>query len=269
MERIVTVANGTRLCIDEIGDPGAPLVLQVEGHMAQLISIPRSYCERLAEHGFRVVRVDNRDVGRSDRFRGTDYRLCDMAEDIHGLVQVLEAPAVVCGRSMGGAIAQLLAIGHPKDVLGLGLFYTFAKQHQGRNAPTPGTAAPFHDEGSFLDWERNSLPAIAGSRYPYPPGDIEWLAATMWRRGVDWDGFERQRRAMDLEPPWADALGAVDVPTVIVHGVEDPIVPVAAGRNLHALVLGSQLRVIEGLGHQQPPELDDVFVEATLAAAGR
>lgn len=269
MERIVTVANGTRLCIDEIGDPAAPLVLQLEGHMAQLISTPQSYCERLAERGFRVARVDNRDVGRSSRFPGVDYRLRDMVEDIHGLLHVLGSPAVVCGRSMGGAIAQLLAIHHPEDVLGLGLFYTYAKSPaiHGDAPPAPFTPAPFVDERSFLIWERASLPAIAGSRHPYPPGYIEWLAPAMWARGVDWEGFERQRRAMGFEPPWANSLAAVDVPTVIVHGDEDPVVPVEAGRRLHTLMPGSDLRVVRGLGHQQPDELEDVFVAATPAAA--
>ena len=74
---------------------------------------------------------------------------------------------------------------------------------------------------------------------------------------------------MGLEPPWSTALAAVDVPAVIVHGDEDPVVPVEAGRHLHEFMPGSDLRVIEGLGHQQPAELDDVFVQATLAAAGR
>ncbi|MDO5697130.1 MAG: alpha/beta hydrolase [Dermatophilus congolensis] len=271
MERIVDLANGTRLCIDEIGDPQAPLVLQIEGHMAQLISTPESYCERLAEHGFRVVRVDNRDIGRSSRFPGVDYRLRDMAADVHELLRVLGSPAVVCGRSMGGAIAQLLAIDHPDDVLGLGLFYTYAKSLEvhGDAPPAPFTPAPFSDARSFFIWERSSLPAIAGSQHPYPPGYIEWLADTMWARGVDWEGFERQRRAMGFEAPWAKGLAAVDVPTVIVHGDEDPVVPVEAGRRLHTLLPGSDLRIIEGLGHQQPEALDDVFVEATLAAAGR
>ena len=268
---MVTLAGGTRLCIDEIGDPHAPLVLQLEGHMAQFISTPQSYCERLAEQGFRVVRVDNRDVGRSSRFAGVDYRLLDMAEDVHGLLQMLGAPAVVCGRSMGGAIAQLLAIHHPGDVLGLGLFYTYAKSLEihGDAAPAPFTPAPFVDERSFRIWQRSSLPAIAGSRHPYPPGYIEWLAETMWARGVDWEGFERQRLAMGFEPPWAKALATVDVPTVIVHGDEDPVVPVEAGRRLHGLMPQSQLRVIEGLGHHQPDDLEETFVAATLAAAGR
>lgn len=268
MERIIHCPNGTRLCIDEIGDPGGPLVVQLEGHMAQLVSTPLSYAELLADHGLRVVRVDNRDVGRSSRCPGQDYTLADLAADVHGLIGELGGPAVVCGRSMGGAVAQLLAIHHPEDVCGLGLFFTFAKE-----APSPDPApigpAPFHDETSFLDWERQSLPGIAGSRHPFSDADITWLADTMWRRGVDWAGFERQRRAMGLEPPWAARLAEVRVPTVVVHGAEDQVVPVAAARRLAELIPHAELSVVDGMGHQQPPALDDIFVDATLVVAQR
>ncbi|MDO5499347.1 MAG: alpha/beta hydrolase [Propionibacteriaceae bacterium] len=228
MERTVRTANGTDLRIDEVGDAGAPLIVQLEGHMAQLIATPESYCRLLAEEGFRVVRVDNRDVGGSSRFPGRSYRLTEMAEDVHGLIGELGRPAVVCGRSMGGAIAQLLAIRHPDDVLGLGLFFTFAKEAPPREPPAP-TMAPFHDQATFVAWEQQTLPGIAGSAHPFPAAYITWLATTMWRRGVDWSGFERQRRAMELEPPWGADLARVTVPTVIVHGEEDLIVPPAAG----------------------------------------
>lgn len=267
MERTLAVANGTRLCIDEIGSAGIPLIVHLEGHMAQLISTPRSYAERLAECGYRVVRVDNRDVGGSDRFPDAAYTLTDMVEDVHGLIAELGGPALVCGRSMGGAIAQLLALTHPEDVSGLGLFFTFAKERDSRT-PGPVAQAPFHDEASFLAWERQSLPTIAGSGYPYPPEYVTWLATTMWGRGVDWSGFERQRLAMGAQPPWAGRLGDIAVPTVIVHGDEDPVVPVESGRRLAELIPGADLRVVPGMGHQQPPELDEFFVEATLATAG-
>lgn len=270
MERHVTTADGTLLCIDETGDPEAPLVLQLEGHMAQLIATPASYCERLAAHGFRVVRVDNRDVGRSQRFPGAAYSLADMVEDVHGLLRVLDRPAVVCGRSMGGAIAQLLAITHPQDVLGLGLFFTFAKEARpGEPVPTgpaPISAAPFADEESFVAWEHATLPGIAGSDHPYGAAYLEWVARTAWSRGVDWDGFERQRQAIARTQPWADRLVDVRVPVSIVHGEQDPIVPVGAAHHLAELLPSATLDVVPGLGHQQPAALDGLFVEATLRA---
>lgn len=276
MERIVEVSNGSWLCIEEFGDPEAPLVLQIEGHKAQMVSIPDSYCHKVAEAGYRVVRFDNRDVGRSSRFPGEDYTLFEMVDDAHRLIEELTTgaqTAVVCGRSMGGAIAQLLAIHYPNHVAGLGLFYTFAKEDTGERtpsgdgaAPAPVQPAPFSDEDGFVRWRHDTLPGIAGSAHPYPPEHIESLSRLMWQRGVDWEGYERQRRAMALQPPWATDLRWVHVPTVIVHGVEDPVVPLAAGQRLAKHIVGADLRVIEGMGHQQPPELDDVFVKATLDA---
>lgn len=268
MERIVTVANGTRLCIDERGPAEGPLLVQLEGHMAQLIATPLSSCERLAGLGMRVVRVDNRDVGGSQRFPGVDYTLSQMAEDVHGLIQVLGGPAVVCGRSMGGAVAQILALTHPEDVTGLGLFFTPVK-HETSGTPLPLTPSPFHGEEEFVAWQHKALPAIAGSAYPHPPEHIEWLARTMWSRGVAWDGFERQRRAIGLQPPWAARLPQVRVPVAIVHGEQDGVVPVAAAHRLAALLPHARCYLVPGLGHRQPPELDDLFVRATLQAAGR
>lgn len=270
MERLVTTANGTLLCIDEVGDPRGPLVLQLEGHMAQLIATPASYCERLAARGLRVVRVDNRDVGRSQRFPGTDYSLIDMAEDVHGLLQVLGDPAVVCGRSMGGAIAQLLAIAHPDDVVGLGLFFTFAKEARPGEpvpiSPSSISPAPFADEESFVAWERATLPGIAGTDHPFSDEYLDWIARAAWSRGVDWGGFERQRLAIAATGPWADQLVQLRVPAAIVHGEQDSVVPVAGGLRLGELLPQASMHVVPGMGHQQPAALDELFVAATLQA---
>ncbi len=263
-QRTVPLPGGTRLRIDEVGDPAGPLILQLEGHMAQLVATPSSYCKRLAQRGFRVVRVDNRDVGGSSRFAGSDYTLVDMARDVHELLAVLGSAAVVCGRSMGGAIAQLLAVEYPQDVLGLGLFFTYAKEDAAVARPLPIGPAPFDDEESFLAWERATLPGIAGSEHPFSQEYIEWLARTSWDRGVDWAGFERQRRAMALTDPWADRLAEVDVPTVIVHGEQDTVIPLHRAERLRELLPCATLHVVPGMGHQQPPALDELFAAATL-----
>ncbi|MGJ3509927.1 alpha/beta fold hydrolase [Enemella sp. A6] len=268
MERLITASNGTELCIDEFGDPEAPLVVQLEGHQAQLVSVPDSYCHRLADAGLRVIRVDNRDVGRSQRFSGVEYTLTEMAEDIHGLLQVLGRPAVVCGRSMGGAIAQLLAVHHPESVLGLGLFYTFTKHHHAGRIP-PESSAPFTGPAQYRAWLQRSLPPIAGPDHPYSAEYLEWLARTQWARGVDWDGYQRQHRAMWREPAWAEALTGVRVPVAIVHGAADALTPPANAELLARLLPQAELHLVPGLGHQQPEALDDLFVAATLHAAGR
>ncbi|MDO5700882.1 MAG: alpha/beta hydrolase [Bowdeniella nasicola] len=260
-EEFVPVSSGS-LCVTRQGDPSGPLVLQLEGHRAQLISVPSEYLERLAAAGMNVVSVDNRDVGRSFH-AARDYTLEEMAEDIHQLIGRLGGPAIVTGRSMGGAIAQLLALKHPDDVAGLGLFYTFALS--ARRAPSPPTPAPFLTCAEFIDYELEALEQLAGSRFPMRPDDIVELARAMWRRGVSWAGWERQRRAMETTEPWAHRLGEISVPTVVVHGSEDPVIPPEGGRQLAKGIEGADFHLIEGMGHQQPPELSDLFADLTLA----
>ncbi|NLT29739.1 MAG: alpha/beta hydrolase [Propionibacterium sp.] len=268
MERLITAANGTELCIDEFGAADAPLIVQLEGHQAQLVAVPDSYCRRLADAGFRVIRVDNRDVGRSQRFPGVEYTLAEMAEDVHGLLEVLGSPAVVCGRSMGGAIAQLLAVRHPGSVLGLGLFHTFAKQHHAGRVP-PSSSAPFADFDEYRAWLGRSLPPIAGPDHPYSVEYLDRLARTQWARGVDWDGYDRQLRAMWRQPAWTAELAGVTVPVAIVHGLDDALTPPQNAELLAELLPQAEVHLVPGLGHQQPPALDELYLAATLHAAGR
>lgn len=268
MEQIVEVGNGSRLCVESFGDPANPLALQIEGHLAQLIATPASYCEQLADRGWHVVRFDNRDVGRSQRFPRVRYTLADLVDDTHHLIATYGVPAVVCGRSMGGMVAQLLALAYPDDVAGLGLFFTRPRPAAGlprtpRQVERAAAAAypTFTSEAQFVAWEQQTLPGIAGPAYPFTRAYIDELATTMWRRGVDSGGYARQAAAMVLTPDWSDRLHEIAVPTAIVHGEQDPIVPVHCAQELHDLIAGSSLHIVPGLGHQQPPELDAVFVE--------
>lgn len=277
MEELIKVSAG-ELCIARQGDPGGPLVIHLEGHRAQLISLPEPYLRALGEAGMDVVSLDHRDVGRS--FRATaDYTLADMAKDVHELIGRLGRPAVITGRSMGGAIAQLLTLTHPDDVAGLGLFYTYAT---GRAEATDDTEpasglrpaavpapepAPFHDLEQFIAYERGALPEIAGSRFPFEDGEIANLARRMWNRGVSWAGWERQRHAMAATEPWAHRLPEISVPTVVVHGAEDPVIDPAEGRRIAEAIPSADFHLVEGMGHQQPAELSDLFAELTLSVA--
>lgn len=279
MEELIKVSAGD-LCIARQGDPDGPLVIHLEGHRAQLISLPEPYLRALGEAGMDVVSLDHRDVGRS--FRATsDYTLADMAKDVHELIGRLGRPAVITGRSMGGAVAQLLALTHPDDVAGLGLFYTYATgrgeetddtdlasapEFEPATAPAP-EPAPFHDLEQFIDYERGALPEFAGSRFPCEDEEITDLARRMWDRGVSWAGWERQRRAMAATEPWAHRLGEISVPTVVVHGAEDPVTDPAEGRRIAEAIPSADFHLIDGMGHQQPAELSELFAELTLAVA--
>lgn len=259
-EELVPTCAG-ELCITRHGDPAGPLVLHLEGHRAQLISLPSAYLKILSDAAMHSVCVDNRDVGKSFRAQSS-YTLEDMAEDIHQLIAHLGRPAIITGRSMGGAIAQLLALKYPEDVAGLGLFYTFALSEP-RTATPPG-AVPFANRTQFIDYQLRELPTIAGSRYPMDREEICTLANAMWDRGVSWAGWERQRQAMEATAPWADRLSEIAVPTVIIHGGEDPIIDPRFARDLANAITTADLHIIDGLGHQQPTELSELFADLTL-----
>lgn len=258
MEQLLPLGEVT-LCVDSFGTPGDPLIVNIEGHGAQLISTPASYCARLAKAGTHVVRFDNRDVGRSTRM-SKNYPLMDMVRDVHALINYFGSPAVVTGRSMGGAISQLLALHYPADVSGLGLFYTFSSPRP-LGAPLP---APFSDEATYRAWYKPNLRAIAGSAYPWDEGELDALTRENWRRGVSWQGMERQRQAMAVQAPWAQDLSKIGVPTEIIHGTADVVVSPAEGKRLHHLIATANLQLVEGMGHGQPQALDDLFAQASL-----
>lgn len=266
MEKWVAVGGGITSCVQEFGDPGAPLMIHIEGHGAQLISVPGSYCQRLAQAGFQVIRFDNRDAGRSSR-APFPYDLRDMANDVAALIANYGSPAVVTGRSMGGAIAQLLALEHPEMVAGLGLFFTYAKS--AASSVNPIRQAPYGSASEFKKWHFQQISKIAGSQYPWDQRQLTALVASCWRRGFSWEGLERQRQAMERTRPWAKRLEEIKVPVSIVHGEEDRVIPVSAGKQLHRLIPQSRLHLVPGMGHQQPPQAEELFIRATLEAAGQ
>lgn len=241
-------------------------MIHIEGHGAQLISVPESYCQRLAQAGFQVIRFDNRDVGRSSR-TPCPYDLRDMANDVAALIANYGSPAVLTGRSMGGAIAQLVTLEHPELVAGLGLFFTYAKSVT--SSVSPLRDAPYNSAGEFKQWHFQQINKIAGSQYPWDHRQLTALVASCWRRGFSWEGLERQRQAMERTRPWAKRLEEIKVPVSIVHGEEDRVIPVSAGKQLHRLIPQSRLHLVPGMGHQQPPQAEELFIRATLEAAGQ
>ena len=251
--------------LQEFGDSGAPLMIHIEGHGAQLISVPKSYCQRLAQAGFHVIRFDNRDVGRSSRVPHP-YDLGDMANDVAEVIAAYGSPAIVTGRSMGGAIAQLLALEHPEMVAGLGLFFTYSKS--AASAVNPIRQAPYTSVSQFKKWHFGQINKIAGSKYPWDEQQLNDLVTNCWRRGFSWEGLERQRQAMERTEPWAKRLEEIKVPVSIVHGEEDQVIPLAAGKQLHRLIPHSRLHLVAGMGHQQPSQAEELFIQATLEAAG-
>ncbi|QGF24101.1 alpha/beta fold hydrolase [Raineyella fluvialis] len=269
IDTVVEAMNGTRLCLQVFGAPDAPLQLHLEGHGAQLISLSREFCVELAGRGFRVVRVDNRDAGRSQKFPGQQYDLTAMADDVAGLIEVFGGePATICGRSMGGMVAQLAALRHPGLVGALGLFYTGPRSRRATGTTQPAPTPTSSGEDEWVEDFVNAVLPLGGSLYPYDPNALIRLGHRLYARDHDPEGEARQEAAMAATPDWSTELGRVGVPTAILHGDEDEVIPLSEAEDLHRLIPHSTMRVLWGMGHGQPPQLDTVFVD-TCADLGR
>ncbi len=268
-------SNGVRIAYETFGDRGGEPLLLVHGLGTQMLAWHDDLCAELAERGFLVVRFDNRDVGLSTHLHDAPqpdlmaalmgdtssaaYRLEDMADDAAGLLDALDLPAAhAVGVSMGGMIAQTLAIRHPERVLTLTSVMSTPSPEIG--APTEAAVAVLMAPPATSRDEAVQR-ALASYRVLGSPGyrlDEEWLADVAGRaydRGYDPVGVTRQLLAIHASGDRTEGLRRLQVPTLVVHGEDDQLVQVVGGRATAAAVPGAQLLVIPGMGHNLPREL--------------
>jgi pimeloyl-ACP methyl ester carboxylesterase len=265
-------ANGIELEVETHGQ-GEPLLL-IMGLGAQLVHWPDGLVERLAARGFQVIRFDNRDVGRSThldhlragRIRRTmaryalglpvtaPYTLADMADDTAGLLDALGLPAAhVVGASMGGMIAQMLAITHPHRVRSL---TSIMSSPGGRRfmLSRPGALAalfapPARTREQAVENEVEAFKRLRGRRYGTSEAELRATAERAWERGVSPRGFVRQLTAILASPERSGALRFVRAPAAVIHGSDDPLILPGAGRATARAIPGARWRLVEGMGH--------------------
>ena len=256
---------------------------------AQLTTWPEEFCRTLAGRGFRVIRYDNRDVGLSSWLDAAGmpdlggiaagaasaaYSLADLVEDASGLLTALEVPAAhVVGASMGGMIAQLFAIEHPEQVLSLCSLMSFCEGFRDSVPPTaeamatlltpvPGERQAFveHMVGvNRIIWAASFDEARARRTSPHA-----------YDRAFHPEGTARHAAAIWSTPGWRSRLAEVRCPALVMHGLDDPLVPVENGRRTHAaLPEGAELVLIEGMGHDLPPFAFERMAGAIAANAAR
>ncbi|MEZ5377795.1 MAG: alpha/beta hydrolase [Acidimicrobiales bacterium] len=247
-----------------VGGDGATPLLLINGLGSPSVAYQKGFVDELLAVGFDVVRFDNRDLGRSSRITASSptepgYRLADMARDA---VAVLDAVgwdrAVVFGQSMGGMIAQQLAIDHPERLLALvSLMSSTGNRsvgHPSASAKAGLLSVPPNDRAGWLDHR------VETERYWASPAlwDPAWVRAkgeAMFDHGIDPKGTARQYRAV-LASPMRDAeLGAVRAPTLVLHGSADTLIDPSGGRHTAACVAGARYVEIDGMGHDLPPAL--------------
>ncbi len=267
----VAASNGLDLMYATSGDPAHPTVVLISGLGGQLIMWPMAFVHTIVIAGYHVVRFDNRDVGRSTHFTGklnlsevaralrsgetpsVPYLLGDMAGDAVGLLDHLGIDAAhVVGISMGGAIAQELAIRHPDRLRTLTcLMASTGAADVGQPNPT-GNRALFR--APPLDREGAIVTAVESAELLAGEGCFDRVRARMYAawaydRAFDPQGVGRQLGAIWASPDRTQALGRVTLPTLIIHGADDPLVNVSGGRALAAALPDSRYVEISGLAH--------------------
>jgi len=290
-ERIARCGE-VEIAYEELGRPGDPALLLIMGLGTQMLAWGEELCRMLADRGFRVVRFDNRDAGRSTRITGgprpdvaaalagdassASYTLSEMAADTVGLMDALGIGAAhLVGASQGGMIAQTVAIEHPRRVLSLvSIMSTTGERSVGRPRPEAlGVLlrSPPADAEGFAEAAVEAFRAIGSRAFGDETGRVRKLALESFKRGGhDPDAVARQLLAILASGDRTEALHAVRVPTLVIHGTEDPLVDVSGGRATAAAIPGARLELIEGMGHDLPralwPRLADLIAENAARA---
>jgi pimeloyl-ACP methyl ester carboxylesterase len=281
-------ANGIDIEYESFGRDGDPLILLIMGFGAQLIFWPEALCQGLADRGFRVVRFDNRDVGKSSHLAGqtapdpralfaevmagkrpqVPYSLDDMANDTVGLMDSLGVKSAhIVGASMGGMIAQLVAIHHPTRTKSLiSIMSTTGRRDLPSGNPETlsvlfrppnGTSRDDLIEASILVQK-----ALSGPGFPLTEAEMRVRAERRTDYApFDLAGIARQSAALIVAQPRNALLKELRCPALVLHGADDPVIPAAAAKDTAASIPGAELVIIPGMGHDFPSALVPVYLK--------
>jgi pimeloyl-ACP methyl ester carboxylesterase len=284
------VSTGIELEFDVFGAPEAPTVVLVMGFAMQMTAWDPRFCESLAGRGFRVVRFDNRDIGKStklahagfpDFLRATKgdrtaapYSIEDMADDLGALVVALGVPAAhVVGLSMGGFIVQETAIRHPGRVLSLAsIMSSTGDRRVGQARPEALAvlfAPPPADREGAIDHAVTTWRVIASPGFPFDEARIRQRSGEAWDRDHDPAGIARQAAAIVTQRDRTADLARLRVPALVLHGADDPLIEVSGGEATAQAIPEARLVVVPGMGHDLPEPVWSVVIDAIADNARR
>lgn len=273
---------------DTFGDPSAPPLLLIMGLGSQMILWENAFCKAIASQGYWVIRFDNRDVGLSTKLDDAGipnlfallqgetvevpYKLSDMASDAVGLLDALNVDSAhVVGASMGGMIAQTMAINYPDRIRTL----TSIMSSTGNSdlpQPKPEVASilittPPSDRDEYIEYELKLWRMLNGPKFPPDENYVRERSAIAYDRSYYPQGTGRQFAAILASGSRKEALKKLKTPTLVIHGDADPLVPIEGGRDTAEAIPGADLLIIEGMGHGIPVQVAPRIIEAIVRHA--
>lgn len=278
------------IAYERLGDPSRPPVLMIMGLGAQLIAWQDELCDALVAKGLHLIRFDNRDVGQSSHMTAApvpnfaaamggdvssvSYSLSDMAADTVGLLEALGiASAHLVGASMGGFIAQTVAIEHPQRVRSLtSIMSTTGDRSVGQVAPEAMAmfaAPPITNREQAVERSLAAFRIVGSPGFPFDADAVADRAGRAFDRAFDPLGMVRQAVAVIASPDRTAALRALDVPALVMHGAEDKMCNVSGGKATAAAIPGAKLVVFEGMGHDLPRALWPTIAEHIAEVVAR
>jgi pimeloyl-ACP methyl ester carboxylesterase len=272
----IVQANGVDLCVETFGDPTDPAILLIMGSSASMDWWEDEFCRRLASGSRFVIRYDHRDTGRSVSYEpgAPRYTLRDLVADAAGLLDTFGlGRAHLVGMSMGGAIAQLVALDHPNPVVSLTLISTSPAGPGDPDLPDMSEETRAHFSVGQPDWSDRAavidymvhLARVSASRSrPFDEAAFRDLSVRVLDRTVNIASSMTNHNAMDGGERWRERLGGLSVPTLVVHGTEDPVFPYGHALALAREIPGAELLALEQTGHELPRAVWDLVVPAIL-----
>jgi pimeloyl-ACP methyl ester carboxylesterase len=290
-------ANGIQIEYEAFGNASFPPLLLIMGLGTQMIFWPDEFCDMLASRGHYVIRFDNRDVGLSSKFEEAGvpdvmevmssalqgetveipYTLDDMAEDAIGLLDSLNIETGhICGLSMGGMIAQVVAYRYPSRVQSLfSIMSTTGNPELPQGAPEVLAllfSPPPEEREAYIEYNVKLLRTIGSPGFPFDNDRMRDMTARGYDRCFCPQGAARHTAAIIAHGNRKPSLAAITAPTLVIHGSEDPLVPVEAGKDTAEAIPGAELLIIDGMGHDLPrevwPQLVDAMTAHTRKASG-
>ena len=289
-------ANGLEFEYEEFGDPESPPLILIMGLSLQMTAWPMPFCEALVNAGFRVIRFDNRDIGLSGKLHDqkapgmgqfflsqllgrpfrAPYSIVDMAQDTLGIMDALDIrSAHLVGASMGGMIAQNIAASAGERVRSL----TSVMSTSGdRKLPGPrwrvrravlGRRSRGKGKAAEIERLMKLFYIIGSSKYPRSDAQMREMVTRAVERSYYPQGFLRQLAAILADDSRVERLQKIAVPTLVIHGDDDCLIPVEGGIHTAACIPGARLEIIEGMGHDLPlPLLDELSAMIAAHAHG-